>query len=315
MTDDRPLLDVVCAVIQKPNGEFLLAQRPSGKVYAGYWEFPGGKVDAGESISQATARELNEELGLVVDESYPWLTRKFSYPHAHVRLHFRRVTCWRNEPHGREMQSFAWQRISNINVNPLLPANGPILSALALPTIYGITHAEELGEGEMLHRLEAALDKGLRLIQVREKNWPRERIEVFARKVIDFARRFEAKVLVNSDWELARTVQADGVHLTANQLMTIDVRPDMGLCAASCHNESELLQAEKLGLDFVVLGPILPTPSHPGNPTLGWDRFADLARNYSLPIFALGGLNTHHQEAAWQRGGHGIAMLRNAWLA
>ena len=315
MTDDRALLDVVCAVIQKPNGEFLLAQRPTGKVYEGYWEFPGGKVDSGESVSQATARELNEELGIVVEESYPWLTRNFSYPHAHVRLHFRRVTRWHNEPHGRESQAFSWQRISNITVNPLLPANGPILAALALPTIYGITRAEELGEGEMLHRLEGALDRGLRLIQVREKNWPRERIAVFANKVIAVARRFEATVLVNGDLEFARTAKADGVHMTAKQLMAMDIRPDITLCAASCHDESELLQAEKLGLDFVVLGPVLPTPSHPGGSTLDWDRFADLAKNYSLPIFALGGLNTDHQKIAWQRGGHGIAMLRNAWPA
>jgi 8-oxo-dGTP diphosphatase len=315
VTDDRPLLDVVCAVIQKPNGEFLLAQRPTGKVYQGYWEFPGGKVDPGESISQATARELNEELGIVVEESYPWLTRSFSYPHAHVRLHFRRVTRWRNEPHGREEQSLAWQRISSISVNPLLPANGPILAALALPTIYGITHAQELGEGAMLHRLEAALDKGLRLIQVREKKWSSERVESFAGKVIDLARRVDANVLVNGDLGLARAVKADGVHLTANQLMAMDVRPDIRLCAASCHNETELLKAEKLGLDFVVLGPVLPTPSHPGSPTLGWDRFADLARNYSLPIFALGGLSIHHQETAWQLGGHGIAMSRNVWPA
>ena len=137
----------------------------------------------------------------------------------------------------------------------------------------------------------------------------------FANKVIAVARRFEATVLVNGDLEFARTAKADGVHMTAKQLMAMDIRPDITLCAASCHDESELLQAEKLGLDFVVLGPVLPTPSHPGGSTLDWDRFADLAKNYSLPIFALGGLNTDHQKIAWQRGGHGIAMLRNAWPA
>lgn len=314
MNDDRPLVDVVCAIIQKPNGEFLLAQRPPGKVYEGYWEFPGGKVDPGETIAQATARELDEELGIIVEESYPWLTRRFSYPHAHVRLHFRRITRWRNAPRSRENQAFAWQTISNLTVSPLLPANGPILAGLALPTTYGITNATELGEEEMLYRLERALDKGLRLIQIREKSWAAKRLANFSAQVIKRAQQFGAKVLVNSDLKLAHKINADGVHLTANQLMALRARPDFALCGASCHNPQELAKAEALGLDFVVLGPVLPTPSHPGSPALGWDGFGELAKNYSLPIFALGGLSAEHLETAWQRGAHGLAMVRNAWV-
>ncbi len=313
MIDERQLVDVVCAVIQKPNDEFLLAQRPTGKVYEGYWEFPGGKVEPGESIADATARELHEELGISVEESFPWLTRNFSYSHAHVRLHFRRVTLWQNEPRSRENQAFAWQRVSNISVSPLLPANGPILAALALPTVYGITRADDLGEVEMLHRLELALDKGLRLIQVREKNWPRMRLATFAEQVIVRARRFDARVLINGEIDLAYEVGADGVHLTAQQLMNLPERPNVALCAASCHGKLEMLKAEKLGLDFVVLGPVLATPSHPDSQPLGWDRFSELTQNYSLPIFALGGLDAENQQTAWRSGAHGMAMLRHAW--
>jgi 8-oxo-dGTP diphosphatase len=315
VSDDRPLVDVVCAVIQKPNGEFLLAQRPAGKVYEGYWEFPGGKVEPGESIAHATSRELNEELGIMVEESFPWLTRKFSYPHAHVRLHFRRVTRWRNAPRGRENQAFAWQDVSNINVKPLLPANGPILAALSLPTTYGITHAHELGEEAMLRRLERALHMGLRLIQVREKDRPREKLSAFAVKVISLARRFGARVLLNGEIELAREFGADGVHLTASRLMALSQRPDIALCGASCHDARELLRAEELDLDFVVVGSVLATPSHPNDQPLGWDRFLELTQNYSLPIFALGGLSPADQQTAWRHGAHGLAMLRNAWPA
>ena len=313
MNDDRPLVEVVCAVIQKPTGEFLLAQRPVGKVYEGYWEFPGGKVDPGETIAQATVRELDEELDIVVEESYPWLTRKFSYPHAHVRLHFRRVTRWRNAPRGRENQAFAWQTISNISVSPLLPANGPILAGLALPTIYGITNATDVGVDEMLYRLERALDKGLRLIQIREKTWSAQRLSDFSLEVINRARRVGAKVLLNGDLKFARKMNADGAHLTANQLLALNARPNFALCGASCHNQQELAKAEELGLDFVVLGPVLPTPSHPDSPALGWDDFTELSKNYSLPIFALGGLSTDYLGTAWQRGAHGLAMMRGAW--
>jgi 8-oxo-dGTP diphosphatase len=315
MNDERPLVDVVCAIVQKPNGDFLLAQRPVGKVYAGYWEFPGGKVDRGESLADATARELNEELGIDVQTSYPWLTRNFSYPHANVRLHFRRVVKWRNEPRSRENQAFAWQSISSIKVAPLLPANGPILAALTLPTIYGITHAENIGETAMLENVRRALANGLSLIQVREKNWPRERLISFAKRVTDVAHPFRAKVMLNGDWELAREAGADGVHLTSTALMKLTERPAIDLCGASCHNDLELAKAAELNLDFVLLGPVLPTPSHPDSEVLGWQKFNDLVTNYSLPIYAIGGLSVGNQESAWHHGAHGIAMLRHAWLA
>ena len=306
-------VEVVCAVIQKSNGEFLLAQRPAGKVYAGYWEFPGGKIEPGESEADATARELQEELGIIVEQSYPWLTRCFVYPHANVRLHFRRVMRWHGELHGKENQAFAWQRIENVKVAPLLPANGPILKALALPVIYGITHGQEIGEAFMLYRLRAALDKGLRLVQVREKAWPRNKVEAFAQQVLSIASPFNAQILINGDVELAQSLGAAGVHLTAKQLLALDARPDVPLCAASCHDEKELEQAEKLAMDFVVLGPVSSTLSHATTKPLGWKRFSELVKHYPLPVYGLGGLTYSALEQAWQHGAHGIAMMRSAW--
>jgi 8-oxo-dGTP diphosphatase len=98
-------------------------------------------------------------------------------------------------------------------------------------------------------------------------------------------------------------------------LMTLTQRPDIALCAASCHDARELLRAEELGLDFVVLGSVLATPSHPNDQPMGWDRLLRLTQNYSLPIYALGGLGAADQQTAWQHGAHGLAMLRNAWPA
>jgi 8-oxo-dGTP diphosphatase len=126
-------VEVVAAVIQRDDGQFLLGERPSGKVYAGYWEFPGGKVEPGESPLAALGRELNEELGITVERAYPWLTRDYDYAHAAVRLRFHRVLAWSGELHGRENQRFEWQRPGAVAVEPMLPANGPILKALTLP--------------------------------------------------------------------------------------------------------------------------------------------------------------------------------------
>ena len=134
-------IEVAAAVIERPDGSFLLAQRPAGKVYEGWWEFPGGKVEVGEPVADALARELHEELGIEVVGAYPWITRTFRYPHGNVRLHFYRVTDWRGEPHSREDQALAWQRMPGLTVDPILPANGPILASLALPVTMGITQA------------------------------------------------------------------------------------------------------------------------------------------------------------------------------
>ena len=119
------MVEVAAAVIQRPDGTFLLAQRPQGKVYAGYWEFPGGKVEPGEPAARALARELHEELGIEVERAYPWITRVFTYAHATVRLNFFRVTRWQGEPRPREDQTIAWQTPGARMVSPMLPANAP----------------------------------------------------------------------------------------------------------------------------------------------------------------------------------------------
>ncbi len=308
-------VEVAAAVIFNANGEFLLAQRPAGKVYAGYWEFPGGKVEPGESAADALKRELHEELGLEVDTVYPWITRDHDYEHASVRLRFFRVYQWRGEPQGREQQQFAWQTVARINVAPVLPANGPILRGLELPGVYGITNAAEVGTDNFLPRLESALQGGLRLIQIRKKTMTDDALLEFAGLVVAIAHRHAAKVLVNGNANVATAVGADGVHLTAAQLMSSVERPALAWCAASCHNAAELQRARELGMDFVVLGPLAPTPSHPGAATLGWNRFADLIRDYPLPVFALGGMRPADVDAARRHGAHGIAMMRGAWGA
>lgn len=306
-------VEVAAAVIVNSHGEFLLAQRPAGKVYAGYWEFPGGKIEVGESAAAALRRELHEELGLEVDTAYPWLTREFDYAHAAVRLRFFRVLEWRGEPHGRESQQFTWQVVGRVDVAPLLPANGPILRALELPHVYGITCAGAIGRAAFLLRLETALMSGLRLIQVREKAMGEDDLRAFAGDVVALARRYDARVLVNAAPALAAAVGADGVHLTAAQLMSCVERPTVAWCGASCHDAAELARARALGVDFVVLGPVAATPSHPGAAVLGWPRLAELVRDYPLPVYALGGMRDADMRQAWNCGAHGLAMLRGAW--
>ncbi len=306
-------VEVVAAVIERPDGRFLLAQRPAGKVYAGYWEFPGGKVEPGEPLAAALARELHEELGIEVEIADPWIVRIYTYPHAKVRLNFFRVRAWHGEPHGKEDQQLAWQHASTLDVAPLLPANAPVLRALQLPSEYAITHAGEMGEAQQLSALDERLAQGLRLIQVREKSMRAPALEHFAQSVLARARPHGAIVLINSDVELALRLGADGVHLAAAQLARLERKPALGWCAASCHNAEELACAAQLGIDFAVLGPVQATPSHPDSMPLGWEGFAALARGASLPVFALGGMKPDDLETAWRCGAQGIAMVRGSW--
>ena len=307
------IVEVAAAVILQPDGRFLLGLRPEGTFYAGFWEFPGGKVEAGESAREALVRELHEELGIEADLAFPWITREFVYPHAHVRLHFFRVVRWHGSIHDIQHAALAWQRVDAIDVAPLLPANAPVLKALTFPDFYAITHAGEIGIETQMERLEHALRGGLRLVQIREPNLPVEKREAFAREATRLAHRHGARVLISSDIALAAHAGADGVHLPCAQLMHLEARPELPLVAASCHNAPELARAAELGLDFVVLGPVSETLTHPGVRGLGWERFAHLVENYPLPVFALGGMKRPDMEAAWRLGAHGLAAIRAAW--
>ena len=299
------MIEVAAAVIQRADGRFLLAQRPPGKVYAGYWEFPGGKIEPGEGAASALFRELHEELGIDVRSSYPWITREYVYPHGHVRLSFFRVLAWSGEPHPREDQAIAWQALGAHLVAPMLPANAPVLASLALPHEYAITDAARLGTAAMLARLRQRLESGLKLLQIREPALAPEERELFTLEAIGLAHRYGCRVLVK-----APHAGADGVHYTASELMRLEKRPPGGLAAASCHTRAELERAIELELDFVVLGPVRVKSD--GKP-LGWENFAAIAHGASVPVYAIGGLTPADMESAWRAGAHGLAMIRGSW--
>jgi 8-oxo-dGTP diphosphatase len=309
------IVEVAAAVMLRDDGnEFLLAQRPAGKVYAGYWEFPGGKVEAGESVRAALIRELHEELGIRVTQCAPWLTRQFTYPHATVRLNFWRVSAWDGEigiSGPLEHAAIKWLKCTkHAPVSPILPANDPILKALTLPTMMAISGGASEHAEQQLARLEIALKRGRHLIQVRNNDWPTEQRLQFAGAVCRLAREHDALVVINGDEELARAVGADGLHLPASRLATCAARPDFKWVGASCHNAGEIDRAGQLDLDYALLSPVLPTPSHPQAAGLDWDKFADEISATTIPVFALGGMKTEFLARAQSHGGHGIALMR-----
>ena len=127
---DRPVVDVAVGVLIRADGDFLLTSRPAGKVYDGYWEFPGGKLEAGETVEQALRRELHEEIGITIDAAHLWKVELVDYPHALVRLNFCKVFHWQGELHMREGQLYAWQRLP-VEVQPVLAGTLPVMAWFA----------------------------------------------------------------------------------------------------------------------------------------------------------------------------------------
>lgn len=308
-------VEVAAGVIFRGDGAFLLGRRAPGGFYPGFWEFPGGKVEPGETPAQALVRELREELGIRVLSLNPWIVRRHEYEHASVSLHFFEVSRWEGEVNDHVHDALSWECAGACRVEPMLPANDPVMKALRLPRFMGITHADEIGVDAQLVRLDAALRNGLRLVQIREPGLDRATLRAFAHLAVDAARHYGALVVINGDAGIAREAGAHGVHLKSVELAQMRQRPDFEWVGASCHDTAELQRAAELDLDYALLGPVKPTLTHPGAGGLGWQRFSALARVLPMPVLGLGGLGPGDMEEARPAGAHGIATIRSAWSA
>jgi 8-oxo-dGTP diphosphatase len=184
-------------VLIRADGAVLLADRPPGKPYAGYWEFPGGKVEPGESVEQALARELGEELAVHVSRSDPWTVIEHDYPHAYVRLYVRRVEQWLGTPHAAEGQRLCFLQPSAPAPAPLLPATVPILRWLALPTVIVRTPGVATESAAAIAGVEDALARGARLILWHEPMLPVPELQTALAHCAARARSFGARMSVD----------------------------------------------------------------------------------------------------------------------
>lgn len=313
------LVQVAVAILMQPNGEYLLASRPSGKGWAGWWEFPGGKIEAGETPEHALIRESQEELGITPTQIQPWIKRRYDYPATHdaeaktVLLHFFFVYAWQGELQAREGQQFAWQHPQKLNVTPVLPANAPIMQALSLPPVYAISNVSEMGAPAFLQALKQQLEQGLQLLQIREPQLNDTAIAKLSEQVLQLCARYDCRCLLNGSPEQALQLGYHGVHLNGQRLMALIQKPDNLLVGTSCHNVEQLQQAQALQLDFALLSPVLPTKSHPEAPGLGWEKFSEMLSGLEIPVYALGGMHLEHLSQAQSCGARGIAMQRAIW--
>lgn len=311
----RPLVHVAAGALVADDGRVLVARRAAKAHQGGLWEFPGGKLEAGEAVIDALARELNEELGVELERARPLLKVRHDYADKSVLLDVWRVDRWRGEPHGREGQPVAWRFPDQLNQADFPAADVPILTALRLPECYLVTDEPSDGFTAFLDRLQAALARGVRLVQLRAHSLDETALAALYRQAHALTAASGVPLLVNSSPELAQRIGADGVHLSGAQLRRCQQRPLPGGCwvAASCHDADELALARRLGVDFAVLGPVAATMSHPGQVGIGWSEFASRCAATSLPIYALGGVGPGDLEMAWAHGAIGIAAIRALW--
>jgi len=305
----------VAAGVLRRQGQVLVSQRRAGDEFAGLWEFPGGKLEPGETPVQSLRRELAEELGITVGRVMPLLCLQHRYPRRTVVLHVFDVLDYQGQVRGLEGQVVHWLDKKELSLLPFMPANGAILKAVLLPKVYGITWANKLGIAETLVRLEVAITNGLRLLQVREPDMNNRQLRYFFEQCREICRPSGVKLLLHGHPGRALRWYADGVHLTSSQLFAFSGRPlpEHVLVAASCHSLRELVQAAKLGADFAVLSPLKKTRSHPLAQPLGWKKFTTLCNQAAIPVYALGGMHWRDVTVARNSGAQGVAMMRACW--
>lgn len=327
MMTERKRIDVAVAVVIRPDGTVLWGSRPEGKPYAGYWEFPGGKVEAGETVWQALVRELHEELGILALEGGPWFVIEHDYEHALVRLHLYRVWRFEGEPQSLEGQRFEWDSLQPRDIHPILPATEPLLPHLNQPEVLVFSRYTQ-GEGMFERQLDQALKVQGRLgLMFREHELPAEALLRAFSHAHAWALHNQQALMLNSatlermlqvGWQPAAADTPLHLHLTEQHLMqglpeVISSRVvDTGLAqarSASAHSPEAIARAFELGLSFAVLGAVKETASHPGQQGLGWGGFEKGVEGCRLPVYAIGGLQPADLRQAQRSGAHGIAMI------
>ncbi|MCE8020084.1 Nudix family hydrolase [Halomonas sp. MCCC 1A11036] len=305
------------AIISSDGQKALIARRPSNVDHGGLWEFPGGKLAPYETGLEGLKRELHEELGVEIRRAQPLIRVHHEYPDKHILLDVWQVHEFSGEPFGREGQAVRWVPLDELVNYPFPAANLPILQAVMLPTEYLIT-AEESDESVFDACLERALvEDGVRLVQLRAKTLDEAAYLARAERALALCRRHGARLLLNAEPELLNGVDADGIHLTSERLMSLERRPiaESKWLAASTHDHKQLGQAARIGCDFVTLSPLRTTPSHPEVAPMGWHDFQQLVERAAMPVFALGGMTRYDANHARAVGAQGIASIRDFWKA
>lgn len=314
------IVHVAVAVLVNDADEVCISLRHPNVHQGGLWEFPGGKVEQGESVDNALIREIKEELSLVINYSRPLIKITHCYPDKKVCLHVRKILSFDGIAVGAEGQQVRWVPTDQLSQYDFPEANISIVKALQLPDKYLIT-GKFTDADDLMQRLDRALRNNIELVQLRLKN---EEIKTLGNvpdlvhKTAQLCKQADAKLMLNIPNEVLSSInlavtEIDGIHADSRTLMSLSSRPKCNLFSASCHSVEQLLRAEKLKADFVVLSPVQKTTSHPDVQPIGWQAFAEMTETLSIPVYALGGVSANDVDKAWLYGGQGVAAISAFW--
>ena len=312
------LIHVAVGVVVGKNGNILIAKRAQQAHQGGLWEFPGGKVEAGEPVQQALVRELQEELAIHVIAAEPLIKIRHNYGDKSVLLDVYTITEFSGEPLGNEGQPICWVKPTDLQQYEFPAANRPIITAINLPKRLLIT-GEASSECDYLIRAEHALQLGIKFIQLRMQDSTSPTFLNVAKDLAELCNRYSAMLMLNTSPQYFLNFDAllrVGLHLNSHQLLRCEHRPvaQSILLGASCHNIKEIEQAQKVGVDYICLSPVATTTSHLESVTIGWEEFKQLTDSVTVPVFALGGMSEANLPQAIAAGAQGIAGISAWWI-
>jgi len=314
------IVHVAVAVIMNQHDQVCISLRHKDVHQGGLWEFPGGKIEQGETVEQALKREVKEELNISILTSRPLIKINYNYPDISVCLHVQTVQSYSGQAMGMEGQVLKWVDVTDLSAFNFPAANKPIFTAIQLPERYLIT-GKFSSEKNFIYKLNKALENKIRLVQLRLKDDDLPKIKNPQQLIHDASvvcKQANAELLLNlsENWiksiEL-KSIEFSGFHSDSTSLMKFSQRPEGKLFSASCHNERELGQALRLKADFVVLSPVQKTSSHPDMDAIGWQKFSELIEKIAVPVYALGGVSEIDLNLAWKSGAQGIAAISAFW--
>ena len=304
--DDQAMLpiEVVAAVIRNADGKVLIAKRHSDKHQGGKWEFPGGKVEKGESRRSALVREIREEIGIDIGHSARLISVYHEYDDKAIYLDVYEVLQWTGEAEGREGQPINWVDTDELHEFEFPEANSPIVEAACLPKHLKVMGAAK-DEEDFKTQFNANIQSGHRLFlqsfNAEAASYKPSHDEI--NWMLDTASSHQVKVMFESPPPLVRSDYY--LHLNTEELQKVQEKPSATRVSAICSNSEELFKAQRIGLDFLLVGPVLTNASG-GNKVIGWPTFQSLSARVNIPVYAMGGVGEKDMELAREYGAQGI---------
>jgi 8-oxo-dGTP diphosphatase len=310
----KKMIHVAAAVIEDGAGNIFLAKRPDDKHQGGLWEFPGGKVEPGETPEVALARELDEEVGIFVHHVEPLIQIPYHYADKSVFLDVFRVTVFSGDAWGKEGQEVRWVALNELDNYPFPAANKPILNAVLLPDKLLVTRSYDALSECVAGITQSMNNNMLDWFIFRQKQLCEKEYLCWVKEIRSTSELQHKRLVLNCSVELANKAKAKALHLTSQRLMSMSSREEFSgrFLGASCHSSEELIKAQLMQCDYVTLSPIKPTKSHPETPALGWGTASNMINKAALPVFLLGGMRQSDLQQAKKVGAQGIAAI-NAW--